>query len=214
MPYTQDQFNTFGRSAGLAGIGAGIGGMFAGGGHDPYQAAAGYFDKIPSTIQPYFQPYINAGQQALPQLQSHYGNLLNDPTHMMNQIGAGYQQSPGYQFQMNQGMNAVNNAAAAGGMLGTPSHEFDAASMASGLANQDYYNYINHGLQQYQTGLAGTENLNQTGYNASDNLAGALANNLMTQGNMRFSGAAAQNQSQGSNWGNLLGGLGTLAAFF
>jgi hypothetical protein len=55
--------------------------------------------------------------------------------------------------------------------------------------------------------------INDMGYNASDSMAGALANNLMNQGNMKFAGQAAQNQSQGSQWGNIMGAAGSLLAF-
>lgn len=208
-----DNFSKFGVASGIGGIGAGIGSMLGGGGNNSYDDASKYFNQVPGTISPYFQPYINAGQQALPQLQQQYGNLINDPTGLMNQIGSGYQQSPGYQFQTQQGMNAVNNAAASGGMSGTPANQYNAANMVNGLANQDYYNYLNHGLSQYGAGLQGLSGINQMGYNASDQLAGGLANSLMNQGNLAFSGAASQNQNQGSQWGELFGGIGTLAAF-
>ena len=208
-----DMQNTFGLGAGLGGIGAGLAGMLSGGGSNPYKGAQKYYNQIPGTISPYFQPYINAGQQALPQLQQQFGNLMNDPTAMMNQIGKGYQQSPGFEFQSHMAQNAANNSAAAGGMSGTPANQYNSANMVNGLANQDYYNYLNHGLQQYGMGLQGMQGINQMGYGASDTLAEALSHNLMNQGNMAFSGQAAQNQNQGSMWGDLFGGIGTLAAF-
>lgn len=203
----------FGIASGLGGLGAGAGSFLFGNNNNPYDDASKYFNKIPGTISPYFNPYINAGRQALPELQGQYNNLINDPTGMMNKIGSGYQQSPGYQFQVQQAMNAANNAAAAGGMLGTPANQYNAANMVGQLANQDYYNYLNHGLSMYGMGLEGMGGINNMGYGASDTLAGALGNSLMNQGNLAFSGAAAQNQAQGSQWGDILGGLGTLAAF-
>lgn len=233
---TGSMLGPWGAAAG--GVLGGLMGGFGGGDDNPYDAAKKYYNQIPGTIKPYFQPYINAGQDALGKLQGQYGNLLgnyngiqgqynqlmNDPNGFLNKIGSGYQQSPGFQWQMNQGMNAANNAAAAGGMAGSPQHQQQAATMAEGLANQDYYNYLNKALGMYGLGLQGNTNLygaglsglqglNLMGYNASDQLAGGLANALMNQGNLAFAGSAAQNQSQGDMWGDLMGGAASLAAF-
>lgn len=227
-----------GLTFGAGGLGAGLAGMMGGGGDNPYDAASKYYDQVPGAIKPYFQPYIGAGQDAMGKLQGQYGNLLgnyggiqgqynqlmNDPNGMMNKIGSGYQKSPGFDWQMNQGMNAANNAAAAGGMAGSPQHQQQASTMATGLANQDYYNYMNHALGMYGMGLQGNQGLynqglqgmqgmNQMGYDASNQLAGGLANSLMNQGNLAYSGQAAQNQAQGSQWGDIMGGLSTLAMF-
>lgn len=233
-----DSLTKFGLGAGLGGLGAGLGGMYMGGGDNPYDAASGYFNKIPGQISPYFNPYINAGRDSLGKLQGQYGtmmgqyqgvqnqynDLMNDPSATYNWLAGGYQQSPGFNWQMKQGMNAANNAAAAGGMAGSPQHQQQAATMAEGLANQDFQNYMsritgmyNTGLQgnqgMFNTGLQGMQGINNMGYQASDALAGALGSNLMNQGNLAFSGAAAQNQAQGQQWGDILGGLGTLAMF-
>jgi hypothetical protein len=202
-----------GMAQGIGSLAAGIGSMFGGNDNNPYDEASKYYNKIPGEIKPYYDPYINAGRGALGRTQQEYGNLLNDPTSMMNKIGAGYHQSPGYQFQMQQGMNGVNNAAGAGGMLGTPAHQFNAASFANGLANQDYYNYMQQGLGQYGMGLNGMQHISDQGYNASNELANSLGSNLMNQGNMAFSGAAANNQSRGQGWGDMIGGAASLLAF-
>lgn len=203
----------FGMTAGAGGIGAGLAGMFMDGGKNPYDAGKNYYDKIPGTIKPYFDPYINAGHNAMDVTQGQYGSLINDPSGMFNKFANGYQKSPGFDWQMNQGMNAANNAAAAGGMAGSPQHQQQAATMAEGLANQDFYNYMSHVLGLYGTGLQGEQGISTTGYQASDQLAGGLANSLMNQGNTAFAGQAAQNKSQGDMWGNLFGGAATLAAF-
>lgn len=227
----------FGIASGAGGVGAGLMGMFMDS-DSPYDAAAEHYNKIPGTISPYFNPYIQAGHGAMDQLQGQYGNLMgnraplqgqynqlmNDPNGVMNRIGGGFQQSPGFNFQMKQAMNAANNAAAAGGMVGSPQHQQQSAEMASGIANQDYYNYLNHALGLYGSGLSGSQGMygaglqglqgmNQIGYNASDQLAGGLASSLMNQGNLAYSGQAAQNQAQGQQMGDIFGGLATLAAF-
>lgn len=213
MADAQSYLNNAGMAMGAGAFGSGLGSIFGSSGDNPYNAANKYLQQIPGAIGPYYNPYINAGREALPGLMQQYGNLINDPSSVMNKIGAGYHESPGYQFQFQQGMNAANNAAAAGGMSGTPAAQYNAANMATGLANQDYYNYLHNALGQYGLGLSGEADINQMGYNAADQYAGALGAGLMNQGNLAFSGAAAQNQAQGSGWGNILGGIGALGAF-
>lgn len=227
----------FGIASGIGGIGAGLAGLM-GGNSNPYDAASKYYNQIPGRMLPYYQPYMNAGQGAMNQLQDQYGKmvgnyggvqdkynqLMNDPNAFLAKIGAGYQKSPGFDWQMNQGMNAANNAAAAGGMAGSPQHQQQAATMAEGLANQDYYNYMNKALGAFNTGLSGNaglygmgiqglQGLNQMGYNASNEYGQDIGNYLMNQGNMAYAGQATQSQAQGSQWGDIFGGLASLAGF-
>lgn len=222
-----DWGNLFGAIGG--GLGAGLaGGLFGGG--DPYKKANKYWGQIPERTQPFYDPYINAGKDALGKLQGEYGSLLggrgdlqsqfgqlmNDPTGLINKIGSQYQESPGFQWQMKQGMNAANNAAAAGGMAGSPQHQQNAQEVATGLANQDYQNFLNQGLGLYGQGLQGNlglygmglqgmGGLNQMGYGASDQMARIIADMLSQQGQGAFAGQAAKNQQRGDMFGSLLG---------
>lgn len=204
-------------------------------GRDPYKEANKQWGQIPGQTQPYYQDYMNAGKNALGQLQGEYGSLIggrqglqdqygqlmNDPTAVMNKIGSQYQQSPGYQYQMDQAMGAANNAAASGGMAGSPQHQQQAATMATGLANQDYNNFMNQGLAQYNQGLQGGANMygmgvqgmqgiNQMGFGANDQMAAIIAQMLGRQGQGAFAGQAGQNQSRGNMFGSLAGLLGGL----
>lgn len=208
-----DKYGNVQRFGTIAGLGGLASGLMGGGGDNPYDAARSSYDKIPGTISPYYNPYIQAGQGALGQLQGQYGSLLNDPSAFYNKMASGYSQSPGFQWQLGQGMNAANNAAAAGGMLGSPQHQQQAATMAEGLANQDFMNYLRSTMGMYGMGLEGMQGLNTMGYGASNELAQSLANALMSQGNLSFAGTAAQNQQRGQSMGDIFGGLATLAAF-
>lgn len=196
-------------------IGAGLMGWGMGNYNNPASSGMPYLNQIPGMLNNTFSPYINAGMSALPQLQKQYGNLINNPTGIMNGIGKTFQQSPGYQFQTQQAMNAANRAAAAGGMLGTPQEQQNIAGTVNGMANQDYYNYLNHGLGLYQTGLQGMGDLYHTGYNASSNLGEDLASSLMSQANLAYAGQADQNQMMQGGLGDI-GGLisGGLGAIF
>ncbi len=202
----------FGLASGLGGIGAGLGSMFFGD-NNPADAGMKYLDQIPGAVSPYYQPYINAGNQALPQLQSQYGNLLNDPGGMLNKIGGGFQQSPGFKFALDQALQGAGHSAAAGGMAGSPQAQQQAMQIATQLGNQDYYNWLNQATGMYGQGLQGMGGLANMGFNASKGMSDQIAQALAAKSQLGYAGQAAQNQAQGSAFGNILGGIGTLAAF-
>jgi len=181
---------------------------------NPANAAMPYLQQVPDTITPYYDPYINAGQDALGTLQGQYNTLLTNPASIMQLLGGSYQQSPGYQYDYNQSQNAAMNAAAAGGYVGTPANQSEAANAAYGVSNQDYWDYVNHVEKLYGMGLSGEEGLNKMGYNASDSLAQALGQNLNSQAGLAYAGQANKNQSESSFWDALISGgtaLGTAA---
>lgn len=221
----------FGQMAGMGGLATGLMGLF-GGGNDPYKQAGQTLGQIPGAVAPYYQPYQQAGIHALnqygnqndkllgnlPGIQGQFSQMMNDPGGFYNKIAGGYHQSPGYQWQLGQGMNAANNAAAAGGMLGSPMHQQQASTMAEGLANQDFQNYLNQvmGVQSrglggatglYGMGHQGTSDMAHMGYGANDQMAKIISDMMSGQAQMQFNGQASQNQAQGQNWGNILGSL-------
>lgn len=195
----------------LGGAGAAMGyGMFNN--QNPADSAMPYFNQIPDTMKQQYQPYINAGQQSMSQLQGQYGDLLNNPGGKLNSIGSGYQQSPGFQFALKQALQSTNHGAAAGGMFGSPQHDFQNMDVATGLANQDFGNWMHNALGLYGQGLTGQNDFSHMGFNASNELSQSLAQNLMNQGGLAFQGQANQNQNQSDIFGSL-GNLGMLAAF-
>lgn len=179
---------------------------------NPADAAMPYLQQVPGTITPYYQPYINSGNQALSTLMQQYNTLLTNPGAIMSLAGSGYQQSPGYQYEYNQGMNAANSAAAAGGMLGTPYEQQDAAAMATNLANQDYYQYLNSALGLYGQGLSGEEGVNKMGYGASNELASALGTNLNNEAGLAYAGQASMNKENADFWNSIIAGIAGLGS--
>lgn len=184
-------------------LGSVIGSFFS---DDPSEDAMEYLNQIPETITPYYQPYIDAGSQALPSLQDQYSQLLNDPSGLISSIGSNYEASPGYQWSVDQATKAANQSAAAGGMLGSPAEQQKLAQNITGMANQDYYNYMNQALGLYGQGLSGTEGMAEMGYGASNELANSLAANLQSQAQLGYSGQDWENQKIGG----IAGGLGTI----
>lgn len=127
-------------------------------------------------------PWRQAGAAAL--------NRLTDPA-------ASFAASPGYQFALDQGQQAVERARSATGNLASGNTLAELTRYGQGMANQEYGNWWNQ-----QSGLAGagqnaTNNLAALGQETSANIGNAMAE----QGDARASGIAT-----GANaWGNALG---------
>lgn len=216
--------------SGIGSIGSGLYNLF--GTDDPYEAAQGYYNKIPGMLNQQYSPWINAGKNALPGLQQYenrgnaagnelmgqYNQMTNDPSGLVNRLGAGFHESPGYSFQTNQALQAANRASAAGGMAGSPEEQQQIAGVTNQLANQDYYNYLNHSQQLYGEGihgLQGTEGLGANvgtdiynqGVQASNNLAQNLGEAYMNQGNLNFAKTQYNNERVGQAYGQIWGGM-------
>ena len=101
-----------------------------------------------------------------------------------------YQQSPGYQWQLGQGLRAVDAGAAAQGMLRSGATLKAEQTFGQGLANTDFGNYWNR-LQQ----------LSQGGLTA----AGELATGQIQTGQ----GIAGTDASAAAGQSSIYGGLGT-----
>lgn len=177
---------------------------------NPADAAMPYLDKLPGEISPYYQPWMDAGKGALGMLMGQLPNMLNNPGQFMNKMGQDFQKSPGYDFQLQQANQAGNNAAAAGGFVGSPQHQYDMQQRSSGLANQDYWNWMNHTLGLYGQGLNTGMGISGQGLQASSALAQNIADALMSQASLAYAGQANQNQSNGG----LFGGMASLISNF
>jgi hypothetical protein len=184
------------------------------GGKNPADVAQPYLEKIPGAVNPYYQPYINQGQQANQGLMEQYGHLINNPNDMYSQFGQGYKQSPGYQFKLNQALQAAGNAAAAGGMAGSPQHEQQNMQIGNDIASQDFNDYINHILGLYGVGLQGQQGLGQQGFQASLGYGDILGSNLAQQGQLAYEGQAGQNANRTGMFNNLISLGGTLGGSY
>lgn len=193
---------------------------------NPASSAQNYLNQIPGTVTPYYQPFIDAGSQAMGQLQPQYSMLLQNgqplqnsyqkmaqnPVSVLQHIGSQYQMTPGAQFQEQQGEQAIANAQASGGMSGTPQDQYMAGQYATDFTNENFNDYMKMALgigrqglegenNLYHTGLHGDQQLNNLGFRASNQLAETLAQTLMAQAGLAYSGAANKN----SHLGGLIG---------
>lgn len=137
--------------------------------------------------------------------------------------------TPGYQFQLSQGLNALQNSAAArGGLLSTGTAK-NLTGYAQGLASTNYQNTYNNALQAYNTNFSTNEqsqndlfnrlysttglganaaaNLNATSAGTSNALASGLMGNAEIVGNdiMGVGNAQAAGTIGSSN--ALIGGI-------
>lgn len=160
---------------------------------DPSREAGKSLDKIPGQTNQYEQPFFNAGSGQLPQLNDIYKQLMSDPSKIMDMLGKGYKESPGYQWNLKQGTEAINNANAAGGMLGTPQHEQMAGEMASGLASQDYQKFMDHIMNLFQGGVTGSQTMANQGQAAGSDIASRIAKYLTDQATLKYTGQQSRN---------------------
>ena len=173
----------------------GLTSLFNRGNKNPANAAMGFFNEIPGQLKENFNPWINYGQQ-----------LSQDPGGRLNQIGQGYQQSPGFKFALQQALQGGNHAAAAGGMAGSPAHEQQNMELATNLANQDYNQWMQNALGLHNLGFGvGSEG----GMRLGEDLASVLAQ----KGRLGFEGQNAQNQGNQGMWGSLIGAGASLLPF-
>lgn len=195
-----------GLGGGLGSAGMGLFQGFGGGYHDPSKEANNIIGQIPGATEKYYSPYMQAGQGALGDLQNQYKDLLGG--NVQNRLGESYKESPGYQFKLKQALGAGSNAAAQGGMLGTPMHQQDNMTLANDIASQDYGDYINRQLGLYGQGLSGEQGLNQMGFDANKGMADTTGNALNQQAALSYAGQAGRNTYQQGGWNNLFSGLG------
>jgi hypothetical protein len=130
-------------------------------------------------------PWRDTGGQALGATADLLG--LNGPDAATTAMG-NFQATPGYQWQLGQGLRAVDAGAAASGMLRSGATLKAEQTFGSGLADQTF--------QQYYNNLAGISTL---GANAAAGGATTAANSA----NASLAGANAQN----SIYGNMASGL-------
>jgi hypothetical protein len=182
------------------------------------------------------QPYISTGNDAAAQLDAlnASGFTAGQPNYLALAQGAmpgqmteaQLQQTPGYQFQLGQGLAATQNSAAARGLGVSGSALKGAATFATGLADSNYQNQFNNAQSQYadyiglnsgQQGnatnlynrLSGTATIGanasqgaSTNATSSENAAG---NSLTAAGSATAAGASGVGTSAASAVNNYLG---------
>lgn len=135
------------------------------------------------------QPYMDAGYKALDQIQA------NMPSYNQPFTMGMFQQDPGYQFDLQQGEQAIQNSAAASGHLVSSQQLGNASTYAQNMASNEFGNAFNRYQTQQsasynrlaslaQLGQAGVSDVNKAGTNAATN----IGNNMIGAGNVSAAG--------------------------
>lgn len=150
---------------------------------------AGYND-----VSGMYSPYRQGGSQAYGMLSDLAGlnGAASGQAAMQN-----FTASPGYQFRLQEGVNALDRSAASRGMLNSGAQMKALSQYGQGLASEEYGNW----LQQLQ-------GLNNQGFQATGQVADSR--NLLSQLLNQSYGQAGANQANaglanGGMWGSLAG---------
>lgn len=169
---------------------------------DPSREAGKSLDRIPNETNKYGQPFFEAGASALPGYKDFMDHLMRNPDQILNMLGQGYKESPGFQWNKKEGEGAINNAQAAGGMLGSPQHQQMAGEMATNLASKDYNEYMDRILKGLGIGTQGTGDIVKGGQVAGSDMAKRISDYLTNKSTLQYAGTASQNNIVG----DLIGG--------
>lgn len=133
-------------------------------------------------------------------VRASYDNRQDARQHLRDRQ-ATFENSPGYQHQLDEGNKAIERMAAARGLRLSGGTLKAGADYASGLAAQDYGNYLNR--------LAGVAGAGQTAagqqVSAGQSYANAYGQNALAAGNARASGYMNQANALNSTIGDVAG---------
>lgn len=149
-------------------------------------------------------PYREAGGQGLDAYMRELGftesgyNAPDLPDLSYDAVSEGFRDSPGYQYALEQGQQAIQNSASARGNLHSGNTQLELLRHAMGMADQNFGQYYqmnrqgimdNHNLRQQQ--LSRLEGLSNMGAQAATQTGQFGANAATNAGNMMMQGAAA-----------------------
>ncbi len=146
-------------------------------------------------------PFVGTGTGA----SNYIGNNLNKLIAPVNMSESQLKTTPGYQFNLTQGLKGVQNGAAARGLGSSGAALKGAATYATGLADSTYQNQFNNSVTNAQntynrlTGIStiGANAAAQVGTNAVQT-GSNIGNNLTGAGNAQ----AASYLNAGQGYGN------------
>ncbi|WP_156174076.1 DNA transfer protein p32 [Cupriavidus basilensis] len=170
-------------------------------------------------MQQNLQPYMDLGSNSISGLQA----LLNGggltQQFNFNPSQKQLEQTPGYQFTLQQGLKGVDNAAAAKGLNLSGAQLKGISDYTTGLADQTYQQQYQNALQSFMTNyginsdqynrLAGLVGLGQ---NAAAGVGNAGLQTASNVGNALMGGAAARAAGQVGSANAINGGIGSLGS--
>lgn len=161
-------------------------------------------------ITGYAKPYVEAGRTGL---DAYMASLGLGPEGGRGQTRAvdRFRMSPGYQFALRQGLDAVRSRGAAGGMIGSGAEARELQRYGQGLAAQEYGRY-----QQRLTGLAsmGQQTSMRTGLGLAQlglGYGGDIANIYGSMGRASAASAMEAARARSAERRGIFGELGGIA---
>lgn len=116
-----------------------------------------------------------------------------------DQIAEQLASTPGYQWQLGQGTQAISRTQAAKGMANSANTQLAINDYAQGLASNTYNNYMANLMQQAGLGSQATTNM----ANIATNLGTQWAGLAQSQGNAYLSTYLAMGQNSSNQYGNM-----------
>lgn len=160
-------------------------------------------------IQQNLKPYMDLGSSSIPQLQNYLNNsaYLNTPFQYgafnFNPTEQQLQNTPGYQFTLQQGMKNTNNALAAKGLNLSGAQAKGLANFTTGLADQTYQQQYQNALQAYQTNYQNAFQTHNTNYALGADQYNRLSG-LVSLGQNAAAGVGNAGMQAANNAGNYL----------
>lgn len=133
--------------------------------------------------------------------------------YLSNNVGANFQESPGYAFAVNQSNANIQNSASANAGLLTGATAMQEEQNSTNLANQNYYQYVTNNQQAMATDYSQRNQqlqneFTESGQNLTAAGQGISANNAATSAT---AGVANAEMGAATNaWGQIGGGIGSL----
>lgn len=172
-------------------------------------ATTGLYD----AAQGFVEPFRAGGQQGF---QTYLGSLGLGGDDARQQALQAFQTGPGYQFAMDQGTQAANRAASAGGMLTSGNTLMALTRFGQGLANQEYGSWQNRlaglgdmGLQASGAMASNRMRLGDLGLGVASERAGIRNNTQQQVGAAQAGGLMAGQQAAQNRFGAVMGGIKT-----
>lgn len=131
-------------------------------------------------------PYVQAGNQALGQIQGNMASY-NQPFTMSQ-----FQQDPGYQFDLQQGQQSLDQSAAASGGIVSGAQMAALSNYSQNMASNEYGNAFNRYQSQIQNSYNRLAGVAQLGQGAAANTGSAAIQTGANIGNAQMAAGNAQ----------------------
>lgn len=204
--------NIFGSGYDPKKLGGGLSSILSGLFNDsskPYDAAMDQYKDFLNQGKDAQNPFYNAGTNAIGGYQDWLGKM-KDPSEFINHIMGQYQESPYARYQQNQNNREATNLGSASGLTGSTPLQLQAQQNSQGISSQDMMGWLQKVLGVNTEYGEGQNNLMKGGQNSANSITDLLSKYGENMGKAAYGQEAGKN----NDFGNLLGGIGSIASMF